>query len=441
MKTKQIISNGRAGMRVLLLSSMILLSGCSKDVLNDSGNSSGNTDEELPHHVEHFDYNKRSVAFDEFQKKLSALYQKQGVYGKAPEDLSFILDNNYIVAIDTTRIVEFEREGLTTYTFHVRTINESPNSFTNLIYIENDEGFSYGLVRYTPSSTWLIAMQNGESIAFDGAINLIDSYGNVIDTNVTAGKSSSSMEGKGLPPCIFSAEPIIQACYGSACPCTDGNGTIIGWEFTISCSNWEGGSSGSGGTSGGGNGGGNGGSGTGMDLPTDPIAWAIMTNLNELKGPNDFFYFDPDINANNGLVFNTYQDFENEFNGFGLGNVVVINNQDGTHTTHYGFDTGLATVNVFVEQTLKNPATNEDYLVHSIVTTLSGFTLGKIWQVSQTNININQNNNRATIDVYGTLSYDSFIEGFGVYYNRFFHLVLEINMLTGQSMGVSILEN
>ena len=29
--------------------------------------------------------------------------------------------------------------------------------------------------------------------------------------------------------CSITAEPIIEECYGSACPCPDGNGTIVGW--------------------------------------------------------------------------------------------------------------------------------------------------------------------------------------------------------------------
>jgi hypothetical protein len=321
----------------------------------------------------------------------------------------------------------------------VSTTNDNRESFTNLIYFESGDEFSYGLVRYTPSETWLTTTRRGEKIAYDGEIDLIDINGNVLDDE-SNGKISASSDGRAPVPCIFSAEPIIEPCYGSSCPCTDGNGMVVGWNFTISCSNWTGGGSGSSGGTSGGGGGGNG-NGNGTNLPTDPIAWAIMVNINNLIGPNDYFYFDPEIDPNNALVYNTFQDFADDYNGFGLDNVTVIEEQDETYTTHYSFDTGLSNVNVYVNQTLKDPSANENYLVHSIVTSLSGFTLGRTWQVDQTSFDIDEINNKATFHIYGNLSQDLFIEDFGIYYQRFIHLVLDINILTGQSMGVTILED
>lgn len=443
MKTRQIFSKIHAEMRILFLFLIVLLSGCTKDSFIDSTKGNGQNDEDLHHQVEHFDYGKRNISFSEFKTKLSSYDQKKGINGRSPDDLSFILESNFVVAIDTTRVVEFEGDGITTYTFNIETINENRESFTNLIYIENGDEFSYGLVRYTPSETWLNGIRRGEDIAFDGEINLIDTCGNVLDNDAAIGKTSLGSDERGAIPCIFSVEPIIQACYGSSCPCTDGNGIIIGWNFTISCPNWQGGGSGSsGGTTGGGNGGGSGGgNGNGMNLPTDPTAWAIMVNMNNLIGPNDFFYFDPDIDSSNALIFNSFQDFADDYNGFGLSNVTVIEEQDESITTHYSFDTGLSNVNVYVNQTLKNPTANENYLVHSIVTSLSGFTLGRAWQVDQTAFDIDENNNIATFHIYGNLSQDLFIEDFGIYYQRFIHLVLDINILTGQSMGVAILED
>lgn len=427
MKTKQIFSNIHVGIHVLFLSFVILLSGCTKDVLVNSQDAQSTKDEDLHQQIEHFDFDKRTISFSEFKTKLSSHDQQKGIDGRSPDDLSFILESNYFTAIDTTRIVEFSNNEITTYTFNVSTRDESMASFTNLIYAETAGEFSYTLVKYIPSKEWLESMKRGQKPAFDGEMELIDKDGSVLS-------GSNSTRG-----CSITAMPIVQQCYGSACPCTDGNGTIIGWQFSISCS--SNGNTGGGGGGGSGNGSGSGGGGNGTDLPTDPTAWAIMVDMNNLIGPNDYFYFDPDIDPNNALVFNSFQGFADDYNGFGLDDVNVIEEQDETITTHYSFDTGLSDVNVYVNQTLRNVSTNENYLVHSIVTSLSGFTLGRTWQVNQSSFIIDEINNKATFHIYGTLSQDLLIEDFGLYYSRFIHLVLDINILTGQSMGVAILED
>ena len=450
MKTKLNFSNIPKGILILLLFSQLFYTACTRDELKAPGpieqNIEQTTEQEvLPVDV-HLEYTKESLNFNQFKTRLSQISTTAGIEGKSPEDLSFILESGYVQAIDTKRITEFTKDSLSTFTFNVITSDENATSFTNLIYIVVNEEISYGLVKYIPSQEWIDAKKNGEDIPFMGEINIIDDYGNELgsqnagDGNDQAGTTIGSRMG-----CSFTAEPIIQECYGSACPCPDGNGLIIGWNFNISCTGWGGGSGGGGGGGtgggGGGSGGGSGGGGTGMDLPTDPLEWALFMNIHNISGPNDFFYIDNTIDPNQAVHFNTFQDFENDLLGFQLDEVLVIDNQDDTYTTHYSFETGLANVNVFARQTLKDVANNENYLVHSVVTSLSGFTIGKAWELTQYNISLDQANNKATIDLYGILTYDSYISEIGIFYRRFLHLTLDINMLTGQSMGVAISEN
>lgn len=46
--------------------------------------------------------------------------------------------DDFIVEVNTERIVEFSGDSVTTYTFNVKTSNEENESFTNLILFERN---------------------------------------------------------------------------------------------------------------------------------------------------------------------------------------------------------------------------------------------------------------------------------------------------------------
>lgn len=238
-------------------------------------------------------------------------------------------------------------------------------------------------------------------------------------------------------PCLFTAIPIWIDCYGASCPCPDGNGYLGGWDISVSC----GPAGGGGGTgSGGGDptgGGGNGSPHGGGDLPTDPLEWDLFFGLLNLRGPNDYFNLE-DSNPYISQEYDDFEEFETVFNGLENYEVFLINNQDGTHTTHYSFDAGLSNINVFVKQTLRNTSNNQGYQLHSITTSHTGITLGKEWNITHTQFNIDPTNNVVSIDIWGAIGYSSYTEEIGNFSHRFVHLSLDINIDTGEAMGVSI---
>lgn len=281
--------------------------------------------------------------------------------------------------VNTERIVEFSGESVTTYTFNVKTSNEENESFTNLILFERNGQSGEIIFKYTPTTEWVNELANGNKTPFSGTLSLMSTDGDVIQTDEVI---DGEPQGK-VAPCLFTAIPIWIDCYGASCPCPDGNGYLGGWDISVSC----GPAGGGGGTgSGGGDPTGGGGSGSpygGGDLPTDPLEWDLFFGLLNLRGPNDYFNLE-DPNPYISQEYDDFEEFETVFNGLENYEVFLINNQDGTHTTHYSFDAGLSNINVFVKQTLRNTSNNQGYQLHSITTSHTGITLGKEWNITHT---------------------------------------------------------
>lgn len=423
MKTKQIFSNIHVGIRVLFLSFVILLSGCTKDTLVNSQDAQSTKDEDLHHQVEHIDYDKRTISFSEFKTKLRSYDQQSGIDGRSPDDLSFILESNYIVAIDTTRIVEFSNNEISTYTFSVTTRDQSMASFTNLIYAETAGEFSYTLVKYIPTKEWIESMKRGQKPSFDGEMELIDKFGSVISGN-------NSSRG-----CSITAMPIILECYGSACPCSDGNGTIIGWQFSISCGG-SGGTGGGGGGSGSGSGsgsGGGGGSGGGNgNLPTDPLEWDLYMFLHNLSSTEDFFYLDNTIDPHPNFEFSTLQEVEDYIiNDNVLETFPPIEAQDGSIITELKYSKPFGRqLQVLVKQTLCNNSTGQDYQMHQITANLIGSqNFGATWETNIVNYNVV--GDEVTINIYGYFGFGASALGIPFGYRDHKHFRIRIGTFTG----------
>jgi hypothetical protein len=446
MKTRLNIRNIPKGILILLLLAQFFYTSCTQDELKAPDPIEQTHELEILPAEVHLEYIKKSIDFNGFRARINEISPHSGISGRAPTDLSFILESGYVQAVDTERITEFTKDSLSTFTFNVITSDENATSFTNLIYVFANEEVSYGLIKYTPSQDWIDAKQNGENIPFQGEISIIDDLGNELGSqNVQNGSDRlpTTISSRG---CSITAEPIIQECYGSACPCPDGNGLIIGWNFNISCSGWGGGggSGGSGGgPGGGGSGGGSGGGGTGMDLPTDPVEWDLFMNIHNISGPNDYFYFDPSLDPNQCQIFNTFYEFEPYLTDVEFGLLPPIDNQDGTFTTNFRIRLGVLgmqrDINILIKQRLKDVNIPQTYFVESVLSTYTGLTLGSSWEMGSFNYTIA--NNIATIDLYGNLHYNMFIEDIGTVLIDSKHYQLQIDIYTGNPIAIIEIED
>ncbi|MAP80121.1 MAG: hypothetical protein CL526_03425 [Aequorivita sp.] len=361
-------------------------------------------------HSEESRYSRSEISFNDFQSKFLNKYSNHVSNYFIPSENRG--GDDFIVEVNTERIVEFSGDSVTTYTFNVKTSNEENESFTNLILFERNGQSGEVIFKYTPTTEWVNELVNGNKTRFSGTLSLMSTEGDVIQTDEVI---DGEPQGK-VAPCLFTAIPIWIDCYGASCPCPDGNGYLGGWDISVSC----GPAGGGGGTgSGGGDPTGGGGSGSphgGGDLPTDLLEWDLFFGLLNLRGPNDYFNLE-DPNPYISQEYDDFEEFETVFNGLENYEVFLINNQDGTHTTHYSFDAGLSNINVFVKQTLRNTSNNQGYQLHSITTSYTGITLGKEWNITHTQFNIDPTNNVVSIDIWGTIGYSSYTEEIGNFFS------------------------
>ena len=264
---------------ILLVCLTGILLSCSEDDVNK------------PHdHHEHSEYGmrKNKVSFQNMKDFLS----KES--SSLPFSLNLSLskgESSYITAIDSTNITQIVIGDVTTFTLHVNTLDDGLYTFSNLIIKSHNGQTQEYVLHYNPTQEWLSAYNSGVRLPYDGTLNITDINGN--ETNIEGGTQSQGRFGTG--PCETLV--IIRIpCYGTSCPCTDGNGQ----EFYIiqtldDCDDggsggnptdpgngnpWDdpggGGNPGSGGTNPGDGGGSNPGDGGGSnpgDGPQDPGDW------------------------------------------------------------------------------------------------------------------------------------------------------------------------
>ena len=386
----------------------------------------GNLHEDNALHGDHVPQIKSHISYDEFKHKLLK-YNKLEEFENNFSNYTKDGNEDYIVYINTDEITTFTTDSLTTYTLSAVTSDQDHLSFTNVVYVEKGNELFTGFLKYYPTEEWISSLLSGDELPFEGLVNLIDAEGNILASENINGDYMP----KGLVECFFSSEPIWQACYGQSCPCTDGNGYLVGWNFTIDCTG--GGSGGGypgGGDPGGGGGGNPGGGNPGQgDLPTDPLEWALFMQLHALLGAGNF-YLDPDLDPNNSVHFDTFEDFEDfitaepDFDSYGT------SQQDGTYTTvcDVSYPGTVTSLRFFVNHTLKSPGQN--YVLHSITYLYTGLTILTDWQLVSNSVNINSN--IATIDIYGEFTVGAHINGIGIYGSQFQHYRIEISILTGE---------
>lgn len=226
---------------LFLLSWLFILFSCKED---DFGPA---------HHEKHETGYKRSiVSYQDMKAALSSTSGQSVLF----TNLVHKGGENYIQAIDSSYIVQFTNDTLTTYTMRVRTLDDGKYTYSNLIVRSFNGKTEEFVAHYSPTEDWQAAHDNGEYEPYEGLFKLTDINGEDI-----AGKGATLY-------CTFSVEPNITPCFGSSCPCPDGNGYQNGYNVIVTCSYVP---TGGGGGSGEGNDQGDDPTGPGGGLPTDPV--------------------------------------------------------------------------------------------------------------------------------------------------------------------------
>lgn len=244
------------------------------------------------HEKPHIGYKRSIVDFQEMKSKLSlskgqALLLFSNVANKGGDD--------YIHSIDSTYIIQYSNDTLTTFTMGVSTLDDGNYSYSNLIIRLMDGETEEFIAHYSPTEEWQTAHDNGEYLPYEGNLYLTNSQGfSILDD------SENGTQGK-LSLCHFELETTWEACYGEGCPCPDYNGMTY-YKVVLVCSGSSGGGTppdygDPGNPSGGGGGSGTGGSGTGDNgpgLPTDPTEWTMLQLNYELED-NSYLLLDLDF--------------------------------------------------------------------------------------------------------------------------------------------------
>lgn len=214
-----------------------------------------------------------------------------------------------------------------------------------------------------------------------------------------------------------------------------------------------GGGSGGSGNSGGGEGGGSGGGG-GTEIPEceDPDAecgpgWdpsggsglyeVVANQLNSILAPDDYFYFVSNLNPNQSLIFTHVTDFQNYLNENEnnylidlTGSPTIINQDERIEYGKISFGFGGG-----VEVGVKVTKTGNLWSVIEVTSTDYGLTLSWSWQ--HDHYAQSTNGNEITIDVYGYIKYNIFVEGIGTVYKSKRHYRLKVDKTTGKITSIS----
>jgi hypothetical protein len=378
-------------------------------------------------------YSKSNIDFDTFKMKFLDRYENQIADHFSP--LGNKGGDDYIVEVNTDRIIEFTNDSISTYTFNVVTSDQDYESFTNLIYFERDNQVGEVIFKYSPTEEWINELANGNKAPFSGTLSLMSTEGEVIQADEVI---DGVPQGK-VAPCLFSAIPIWVDCYGASCPCPDGNGYLGGWDITVSCGPaGGGGSGGNGGTGGGGGPGGGGGSPYGGgDLPTDPLEWNLFFDLKGIMGENDSFYLDHTLTPHPDLIFDTFEDFEAAINGFEVDNSEVIEIQDGTYNTMWTLSTSVfPDIQFIINSTLCDNGTGQQYQLNRI----DAFLIGN--QYVECFLELNafyyhgvNTNNRAEIELFFDFGVDTQVGNFPFHISVSKHYMIEIDIYSGWLMN------
>ena len=244
----------KKGIYFLLVFILGIVFSCSEDDFTDSGHSS--------HHLEQ-NMRKNKVTFAEMKQFL----KEHSNNSSLPKSLA-VADkngNSYITSIDITNVTFITDDNVASFTLRINTLDDENYGFSNLVVKSYNGQTEEYIYHYNPDAEWLTAFNSGEKRDYEGEIFVTDIDGNNL--------SSFTNYSKGTIGALCFATIEIP-CYGSECPCTDGNGQTIVKIFACNGENNSGG-----------NGNGNGSTPPGGFPPTDPTPPGGGTNY------SDFDYF------------------------------------------------------------------------------------------------------------------------------------------------------
>lgn len=218
---------------------------CVAGILFSCSEDEGIQKQEDVHEKSHNGYKRSIASFEDMRSKLSSTNsQALSLFS----NLSNKGGDDYIVAVDSTTVIEISNDSLTTYTLRVYTKDEENYAYSNLVIKETNGETEEYIIHYNPTSEWQAEYDAGNYPDYQGEVRMTDIDGN------DAGGNNKTL-------CTFSIETVVVCtCEGhiqpdTNCSCT----TFTNYYFAeMSCSNGNGGGGGSG-------------NGDQPGLPTDPI--------------------------------------------------------------------------------------------------------------------------------------------------------------------------
>jgi len=218
--------------------------------------------------------------------------------------------NEFILYIDTSRIIEYSNDSISTYTMTVITSDQDTEKFTNIVLKEDKGEVTTYLMRYTPTEQWKEDALNGEKGPFSGVISILNNDGVVlfeaeVEDYMEINSTSFSTCSATIEPMVYCLDPDNPNPYVCVC----GISFVVGYVVVYGedCLGngggpnddpFEGGIPGSGGGEGDG---GSTGPGNPGEFPTEPnFDYMLIHNLNALLQPPLTFQQEEWIMANEG---------------------------------------------------------------------------------------------------------------------------------------------
>src|SRR5690606_10624728 len=106
---------------------------------------------------------------------------------------------------------------LNSFTLHINTIDDELYQYSNLVIKSYNGQIEEYIFHYNPTAEWQAAFDAGERLDYEGELVITDIEGNELNIDENEGVFNRNSSGN----CMLA---IRVACYGSSCPCTDGNG-------------------------------------------------------------------------------------------------------------------------------------------------------------------------------------------------------------------------
>lgn len=197
-------------------------------------------------------YKRSIVSFDDMRTQLSS---SSGEVLSLFNNIANKGGGEYIQEIDTTHIIQYTNDTLTTYTMRVVTLDEDNYSYSNLLIKSLNGETEEVVVHYKPTNEWQEAHDTGDYLPYDGLLDVTDIYGTSLDED-------PNVQGRGKITCSYSIEIIYVGGNCDSCP----KNVVSSYILHVECSSDGGGNNPYGGDGGGPfneNGEGN--------LPTDPV--------------------------------------------------------------------------------------------------------------------------------------------------------------------------